>query len=283
MQRWRWAAAVMASAALAAGGAATASASTTPHAHQGGGRRLAAPAPRGVTPAATRGAKKLFSSNWSGYAQSTSSRGTFTAAREFWTVPTVKTGSGKQFSADWVGIDGFSNSKLVQDGTEADNVGGTAVYRAWTEILPAPEVVISGLAIHPGDRIEGLVQEVSANRWQMTVFDLTTGKSGGRTVSYTAAGTSVEAIHERPLVNGSLAALAKTGPVTFDPGSYSTAAPGSTSFKPLLSAASGATLNEIFMVNNAGTAVIASPSAADSDSDGFKVADGPTAPSPPGS
>jgi hypothetical protein len=58
--------------------------------------------------------------------------------------------------------------------------------------------VISGLTIHPGDRIEGLVQEVSANTWQMTVFDLTTGKSGGRTVSYTAQGTSVEAIHERP-------------------------------------------------------------------------------------
>jgi hypothetical protein len=186
--------------------------------------------------------------------------GAFTAAKEFWTVPTVKTGSGNQYSADWVGIDGFSNAKLVQDGTEADNVGGRAIYRAWTEILPAPEVVISGLAIHPGDRIEGLVQEVSANRWQMTVFDLTTGQSGGRTVSYAAAGTSVEAIHERPVVNGSLAALAKTGPVTFDPGSYSTAAPGSVpSFKPLLSAASGATLNEIFMVNNAGTKVIASP------------------------
>jgi hypothetical protein len=78
----------------------------------------------------------LFSFNWSGYAQSTSTGGTFTAARDFWTVPTVKTGSGKQFSADWVGI-GFSNAKLVQDGTEADNINGTAVYRAWTEILPA--------------------------------------------------------------------------------------------------------------------------------------------------
>jgi hypothetical protein len=283
MRRWRWAAAVLASAALAAGGAA-ASAAATPHSDQGLGRRLAAPAPRGATPAAIEGGKQLFSSNWSGYAQSTSTPGTFTAARDFWTVPRVKTGSGRQYSADWVGIDGFSNSTLVQDGTEADNVGGTAVYHAWTEILPASEVMISRLAIHPGDRIEGLVQEVATNRWQMTVFDLTTGKSGGRTVSYTAAGTSVEAIHERPALGGeSLAALAKTGPVTFDPGSYSTAAPGSTSFAPMLSAAPGATLNEVFMVNNAGTRVIASPSAADSDSDGFNVADGPAPPSPPSS
>ena len=282
MHRWSWVAAAVASAALAAGGATTASASAEPHSNQGGGRMLAAPAPSGVTPAAG-GAKELFSFNWSGYAQSTSAGGTFTAAKDFWTVPAVTAGSGKQYSADWVGIDGFGNAKLVQDGTEADNINGTAVYRAWTEILPASAVVISGLAIHPGDRVEGLVQEISANTWQMTVFDLTTGKSGGRTVGYTAKGTSVEAIHERPQVNRSLAALAKTGPVTFDPGSYSTAAPGSTSFKPLLSAASGATLNEIFMVNNAGNAVIASPSPADSDSDGFTVADGPTSPPPPGS
>ena len=137
----------MASAALAAGGAATASASARSHWHQGGGRRLAAPAPREVTPAAARGGQEAVFLYWSGYAQATSSRGTFTAARDFWTVPAVKTGSGNQYSADWVGIDGFSNAKLVQDGTEADNVGGMAVYCVWTEILPASEVVISGLAI----------------------------------------------------------------------------------------------------------------------------------------
>jgi hypothetical protein len=35
------------------------------------------------------------------------------------------------------------------------------------------------------------------------------------------------------------------------------------------------------MVNNAGTATIASPSGPDSDSDGFAVADGSKAPAPP--
>lgn len=91
------------------------------------------------------------------------------------------------------------------------------MYDAWTEILPASEVVISGLAIDPGDHMEGLVKEVSANKWQMTAYDQTTGNSGGRTVSYTARGTSVDAIHERPAVNGSLAALAQTGAVTSTP------------------------------------------------------------------
>ena len=60
------------------------------------------------------------------------------------------------------------------------------------------------------------------------------------------------------------------GKVTADPGSYSTSAPGTTTvYHPLMSAAKGATVYQIFMVNNAGTKVIAAPSVPDSDSDGF--------------
>jgi hypothetical protein len=242
-------------------------------------RAPAAPAAPGV--AGVPGIPKLGSTNWSGYVQSAKTHGTFTAAEDFWTVPKVTTKAGSQYSADWVGIGGFNDSSLVQDGTEADNVNGTAFYRAWTEILPAPEVVISGLTIHPGDKMEGLVEEIKAGTWAMTVKDLTTGSSGGRTVSYSSSGLSVEAIHERPKVNGIFAALATTTNVTFDPGSFSTAAPGSPSFKPLLKPATGATLKELFMVNNAGTKIIAAPSAADSDGDGFAVADGSTSPPPP--
>jgi hypothetical protein len=245
------------------------------------GRMIRGKAPSGAAAQAVRGATKAFSFNWSGYAQSTTHKGTFKAVRDFWRVPTVNTNaSGKQYSADWVGIGGFSDTTLVQAGTEADNISGTAKYDAWTEIIPAPAVVISGLAIRPGDRMEGVVKETTAGTWKMTVIDLTTGKSGSRTVTYNSSGKSVEAIHERPQVGGRLATLAKTSNVTFDPGSFSTATPGTVSWKPLLQAASGATINEIFMVNNSGT-VIASPSAADADSDGFTVADGSTSPSPP--
>jgi hypothetical protein len=279
------AAAVLGGASLVlAGGTASASAAVSPGAHPAPavGRMLRAPAPRGVRTQAVRGTTKLDSSNWSGYAQSTAKNGTFTAVRDYWTVPTVNTkASGDQYSADWVGIGGFNDSTLVQDGTEADNIGGTAKYDAWTEILPASEVVIPGLTIKPGNKMEGLVEETKAGTWKMTVYDLTTGKSGGKTVKYSSPGLSVEAIHERPEVGGGLAALATTGNVTFDPGSLSTAAPGTQAWKPLLKPASGATLNEIFMVNNADTAVIASPSAADSDGDGFTVADGSKSPAPP--
>jgi hypothetical protein len=225
---------------------------------------------------------QVESSNWSGYAQSTSTKGKFKAVKDFWKVPKVNTSvSGNQFSADWVGIGGFSDQTLVQDGTEADHVNGHAQYDAWTEIIPAPEVVLKNFTIHPGDRMEGLVQETKSGTWLMKVFDLTTHKSASRTVKYKSGGTSVEAIHERPEVNGSLASLAKTNRITIDPGSYSSAAPGKPSWKHLLAAASGAKVNQIFMVNNGGTAIIASPSRPDADHDGFTMADGSKSPPAP--
>ena len=264
-----------------AGGAASASASRPAARTPSVGRMLRSHVLPGASARAIKGLTKLGSFNWSGYAQSTKTDGVFTAVKDYWTVPTVTTKAGDQYSSDWVGIGGFSDNSLVQDGTEADNIGGTAKYDAWTEILPASEVVIPGLVIKPGDSMEGLVQETKAGTWKMTVFDLTTGKSGGRTVPYSSSGLSVEAIHERPELNTGLSNLATTTNVTFDPGSLSTAPPGTPTWKPLLKVVTGATLNEIFMLNNPGTAIIASPSAPDSDSDGFTVADGATSPPPP--
>jgi hypothetical protein len=262
-----------------AGGAAGASAASGPaagHAPQVG-RMLRAP---GASTLAVRGTTKLKATNWSGYAQATKKKGTFTAVKDYWTVPTVSTKpSGDQYCSDWVGVGGFSEDTLVQDGTEADNVGGKAKYDAWTEILPAAEVVIPGLVVKPGDSMEGLVEETKAGTWRMTVFDLTTGKSGGRTVKYSSPGLSAEAIHERPEVGGRLATLATTTNVTFNPGLFSSAAPGKPAWKPLLKPASGASLYEILMVNGGKT--IASPSAPNSASKGFAVADGSTPPPPP--
>jgi Peptidase A4 family len=256
------------------------------HTHPGpAGRRIAAKAPPGVVNSAIAGATKSYALNWSGYAQNTATKGTYTAVRDYWTVPTVNTkASGSQYSSDWVGIDGYSNSSLIQCGTEGYNVSHAAHYDAWTEILPASEVVIPGLVIHPGNKMEGLVEETSPGTWVMTVFDLTTGKSGGRTVTYSTPGQSAEAVHERPEVGGSLATLAKTGKVTLDPGAYSTSVPSTKPvYQPLMTGVTGATVYQIFMLNNAGTKIIAAPSLPDSDGDGFALADGATSPAPPSS
>ncbi len=250
----------------------------------GGGRFIRAAGPPGVR-AATNGPTALYSSNWSGYAQGKTSgarSGVFTAVRGYWTITKVTSAGGNpSYSSDWVGVDGFSNSKLVQDGTEADWAGGKAHYDAWTETLPAAEVV-APLTVTAGNKMEGIVQETARNKWAMTVKNLTTGKSYTKTVSYSTPEASAEVIHERPEVGGSLARLARTGNVTFSPGDYSEAAPGAApAWKAMEAPVSGETVYRLFMTNNADTAVIASPSLPNSARDGFTVADGATVPPPP--
>jgi Peptidase A4 family len=270
------AAAALCGTALAfAGGAAAA----TSVAQAGGGRMIHV---AGAFGGKIHGATQVGSTNWSGYAQSTNTKGTFSAVVDTWTVPTVKTMSGDEYASDWVGIGGFSEDTLVQAGTSEWNAGGTAKYNAWTEILPAAEVPITGLTISPGNVIKTVVKETSTNTWLMEVYNLTTGKSGGKTVSYSSSGESVESIHERPEVNGQLATLATTTNVTFNPGKYSTSGPGKPAWQPLLgSAPHSSTLYQIFMLNNAETAKIASPSLPSSNDKGFTVADGATSPPPP--
>jgi hypothetical protein len=267
--------------AFSGAGAVTSAAVARPSAHGWGDQNIPAPAPPGVYAPAAPGASVTYSSNWSGYAQ-TGPEGTFTAVEDTWTVPTVNTAaSGDQYSADWVGIGGYSDDTLIQDGTEADNINGKAHYDAWTEILPASEDVLTGLTINPGDEIKATVVETSANSWTMAVHDLTTGKGANRKVTYDSNGESAEAVHERPEVGSGLANLAQTTNVTFSPGESSIAAPGTPSYKPLLKAVTGGSLYQMFMVNNQGTATIASPSAPSTNKEGFTIADGSTSPPAP--
>src|SRR5690348_216755 len=61
------------------------------------------------------------SSNWSGYAVTGSTYSSVTAK---WTVPSVAASRKATYSSDWVGIDGFNNSDLIQTGTESDYFNG---------------------------------------------------------------------------------------------------------------------------------------------------------------
>jgi hypothetical protein len=230
--------------------------------------------------------------NWSGYAQSAPVN-TFTGVTADLVVTTVNTSvSGTQFSSDWVGIGGLNDGKLVQAGIEEDNFQGTAVYQAWTEILPHSEDPLP-LSISPGDKISVTVKETANKRgrdrrWSMTVVDVTTGRSAGRTVRYKSTGSSVEAIHERPCIgspcSSHLATLATTTNESFDPAYYSTSAPSlAPTYRPLLTPAARSTLFDLVMVADNGTTVVATPSNADSLNDGFTVGDGSAVPAPPAS
>jgi Peptidase A4 family len=262
--------------------------------HGGGGIEILAPRPPGAHPAAAApGVAQSYSLHWSGYEQVGTKTKVFTAVMGTWIVPTVVTGPGDQSSSDWVGIDGARNTTtLIQDGTESNNVAGTPQYQAWTEVVGADShQKVVPLTIKPGDEMEGEVREIGTNKWSLTVSDLTTGKSYTRPpVSFTTPGKDVEAIHERPCIKGDcksasdFATLAITTNITQLPDYYSTAPPGETpAWTVLGKTVPGATLHQLFMVNNKGTKVIASPSALNSAKDGFTVADRNKSPAPPSS
>jgi hypothetical protein len=205
------------------------------------------------------------SSNWSGYAKT----GTYTSATAQWVVPSVGATSGASYSSAWVGIDGFNNSSLIQTGTESDYYSGAAHYNAWWEILPAAETPISSISVHPGDVMTASISKVSGSTWSITITDKTNNQSFTTQQNYTGAGTSVEWIEEAPTVGGRVATLAHySSPDTFDPGTANGGNPG------LTAADSGAMVQK--------RAQVSTPSAPDSDTDGFNMSYGSAAPAPPG-
>lgn len=208
------------------------------------------------------------SSNWSGYAR-TGGTGAFHSVTGRWTVASVSPTSKATYSSSWVGIDGFNNSHLIQTGTEADYYNGAAHYDAWWEILPAPETVIRGITVSPGNIMTATITKGSGSSWTITITDKSTGKSFSTIQQYTGPQTSAEWIEEAPSVNGHIATLAHYGAVKFDPGTVNGSNP------KLVAAESG------YMVQ--GGKRVSTPSNPDSDTDGFKCAYGSTQPAPPAS
>jgi len=165
------------------------------------------------------------SSNWAGYAAT----GSYTAATATWTVPTVTTSSSDKYSSDWVGIDGYNNSDLIQLGTEQDSVGGQAEYQAWWEILPAAETPIDSVTISPGDSITATIQSNGDGSWTMTLTDNTDGESFSTTQDYSGPGDSVEYIEEAPEIDGSIASPAQLSEADFSDLTANGSDPGLTS------------------------------------------------------
>jgi len=151
------------------------------------------------------------SGNWAGYIIE---NGPYTSVSGQWVVPTVSS-SQSGFSAVWLGVDGVTNSHLIQVGTEQDSYFGHTRYSAWWEILPAPAVELTGYHVHPGDHISASVKKLSSTRWQITIADATHW-TYTTTRTYSGKGTSAEWIVEAPTVNDRQSSLAKHGPVVFD-------------------------------------------------------------------
>jgi hypothetical protein len=253
-------------------------------------RQLTRVSTRSVTTAAGASTPCWASSNWSGYAVSqTSPSGlpcvpasgkTYGAVSGTWTVPAVN-GGGRQstYSAAWTGIDGFTNSSLIQAGTEQDVIKGAAHYAAWWEILPAPETVIPSITVQPGDSITVSIAQVAGTTWKITLTD--NGQPGHpaqqpftTNQTYTGPGTSAEWILEAPQVGGRIATLAPYGSTKFDLGSANGVTPG-------LVAGSSGELTQGSFFRSTVLSIASAPDTGSPAGDGFAVAYGSVAPAAP--
>jgi hypothetical protein len=183
-------------------------------------------------------------------------------------VTAVASSRKATYSSEWVGIDGYNNSSLIQTGTESDYHNGSAHYDAWWEILPAAETVIP-MTVKPGDVMTASITQGAGSSWTITITDTTTGKSFTTIKTYTGPQTSAEWIEEAPTVGGRVATLANYRLSTFDPGTVNGG-------NPLLTASDGGVMVQKGLQ-------VSTPSNPDQDTDGFNAAYGATAPAPPSS
>jgi hypothetical protein len=198
----RWAAAVAVGAmvltAVAGAGAGAVAAAPGP-AVSAGGPMIPAPAHAKVSgPLAQTAHPVKLSINWSGYAATGSSK--FNSVRADFIQPSIVcSGAPASYMAAWVGLDGFKDKTVEQDGTFATCTGKnhtTPTYVAWYEMFPAGSVVV--FPVNAGDEIQPAVT-FAAGTFTLSITDATSGQSQSFTAACTSCHrASAEWIIERP-------------------------------------------------------------------------------------
>jgi Peptidase A4 family len=186
------------------------------------------------------GRHEAESTNWSGYAATT---GTYTSVSASWVQPSGTCSRGDQYSAFWVGLDGYSSSTVEQTGSEVDCVGRTAEYYAWYEMYPGPSENYSN-TVRAGDHFNATVTYKGSNEFSLYIADTTQGWSHTTTASLAgAARSSAEVIVEAPCctASGGILPLTDFGTMSFTGSDANGAAIGN---------AGGVT--QIIMVDNRG-------------------------------
>jgi hypothetical protein len=158
----------------------------------------------------SRGASAVGSYNWSGYADDASTTGTFAQVSGSWVTPHAICTAEDTITSEWVGLDGWSDSTVEQDGTLDWCFEGTAYYYTWYEMYPAGTVTV-GTSLKPGDAIKASVIRTGTS-YKLAVTDTTnTANSFTETTSCPAStclDTSAEWIAERPAFSIGIAPLA---------------------------------------------------------------------------
>jgi hypothetical protein len=199
---------------------------------------------------------QVQSTNWSGYADTSS---TFSTVTGNWTEPSVSCTSRTSYAAFWVGIDGFTSGSVEQDGTLAECSGGSAFYFTWWEMYPTNAIQVVGSSVQPGDSISASVVR-SGTSYTLKVTDSSrSGNSFSTTQSCSScANSSAEWIAEAPSGSGGVLPLANFHSWTLSGARVNSGV------------ISSFTDDEITMVDNAGR-VKAQPGALNGSGNGFSV------------
>jgi hypothetical protein len=129
-----------------------------------------------------------YSGNWSGYVAlpKAGKAKSFKYAAGSYSVPSVNcTATNYAFSYHWVGLDGWTDGTVEQDGIGSFCVSGTPTYFAWYEMFPAG--VTEEFAVNPGDAITSSVTYNGGGSYTMQLTDQTSGQNFD--VATTCAGT----------------------------------------------------------------------------------------------
>jgi len=210
--------------------------------------------------ARVKGLSQVESTNWSGYADTSSTFSTVTAN---WTEPSASCTSTTSLAAFWVGIDGYSSDSVEQDGTLIECYLGHAYQYTWWEMYPTNDIQVVGSTLAAGDSVSASVVR-SGTSYTLKVTDSThTADSFSTTQTCSScANSSAEWIAEAPSGSSGVYPLARFSTWT---AASATVTEGSTA-----GTISSFTDDEITMVDSAGR-VEAQPGALNSSGNSFAV------------
>ena len=148
--------------------------------------------------AGASGTTAVGSFNWSGYADSSATPNTFTAVSAKWRQPGTVCSPEQELTAYWVGLDGYSNETVKEDGTFVDCFEGGAHDYTWWEMYPGGSVTV-GSTVQPGDVISASVKR-SGTWYTLSLTDFNNPANSFSTVQSctTCQNESAEWIAERP-------------------------------------------------------------------------------------
>jgi hypothetical protein len=149
--------------------------------------------------------------NWSGYADVSSTANTFTNVSGQWKTPRVSCNREDELTSEWVGIDGYNNGTVEQDGTLSWCFESHPTYFTWYEMYPAGTIEV-GNSLRPGDKITASVTRTGTS-YKLALTDFTHPANSFSTTATCSVcqNSSVEWIAERPAFSIGIAPLANYG------------------------------------------------------------------------